>query len=54
MWNVKPKAIPVIIGAIGTVTKSSIKSLSNTPGSYSSRDHRKLPYCALYTYFGKC
>ena len=41
MWNVKTKAIPVIIGATGTISKAFRK--------YS----RKQPYWALHTYFGK-
>ena len=32
MWNVKPKAIPVIIGAAGTISKSLRKYVSNIPG----------------------
>ena len=31
-YNVKTKAIPVIIGATGTVSKSFRKFVSNTPG----------------------
>ena len=31
MWNVKAKAIPVIIGAIGTVSESLRQYLSNIP-----------------------
>ena len=29
MWNVKPKVIPVIIGATGTISKSFRKYASN-------------------------
>jgi len=32
MWNVKLKAIPVILGATGTVLKSFRKYVSNIPG----------------------
>jgi len=32
MWNVKTKAIPVIIGATGTVSESFRKYMSNIPG----------------------
>jgi hypothetical protein len=31
MWNAKTKAIPVIIGATGTISKSFRKYLSNIP-----------------------
>ena len=30
-WNIKTKVIPVIIGATGTVSKSSRKYVSNIP-----------------------
>jgi hypothetical protein len=33
MWNVKPKVIPVIIGATGTISKSFRKYMSNIPGN---------------------
>ena len=32
MWNVKTKAIPVIVGATGNVSKSFRKYVSNIPG----------------------
>jgi len=35
MWNVKAKAIPVIIGVTGTVSKSFRKYVSNIPGTRS-------------------
>ena len=31
MWNVKTKAIPVIIGATGTISKTFRKYVSNIP-----------------------
>jgi hypothetical protein len=34
MWNVKARAIPVIIGATGTVYKSFRKYLSDIPGNH--------------------
>ena len=34
MWNVKSKAIPVIIGATGTISKSFRKYVSNIPGKH--------------------
>jgi len=33
MWNVKPKVIPVKIGATGTISKSFRKYVSNIPGN---------------------
>jgi hypothetical protein len=33
MWNVKTKAIPVIIGATGAISKSFRKYVSNIPGN---------------------
>jgi len=53
MWNVKTKAIPVIIGATGTVSKSFRKYVRNIPGKRESRNYRKQPCWALHTYFGK-
>ena len=38
MWNVKTKVIPVIIGAIGTISKSFRKYLSNTPGNHEVKE----------------
>jgi len=53
MWNVKTKVIPVIIGAIGTISKSFRKYVSNIPENMKSTNYRKQPYWALHTYFGK-
>jgi hypothetical protein len=39
MWNVKTRVIPVIIGATGTISKSSRKYVSNIPGN---RDVKEL------------
>jgi hypothetical protein len=41
MWNVKTKVIPVIIGATGTIRKSSIKFLSNIPGRHKVKESQK-------------
>jgi hypothetical protein len=38
MWNVKTKAIPVIIGATGTISKSFRKYVSNIPGNYEVKE----------------
>ena len=50
MWNVKTKAIPVIIGATGTVSKSFRKYVSNIPGNMKPRNYRKQPYWPLHTH----
>jgi hypothetical protein len=34
MWNVKTKAIPVIAGVTGTISKSLRKYLRNIPGKH--------------------
>jgi hypothetical protein len=39
MWNVKTRVIPVIIGAIGTISKSFGKHVSEIPGH---RDVKEL------------
>jgi hypothetical protein len=54
MWTVKTMAIPVIIGAIGTISKSLRKYVSTIPGNYEVKELKKLPYWALHTYFRKC
>jgi len=41
MWNVKPKVIPVIIGATGTISKSFRKYLSNIPGNHEVKELQK-------------
>jgi len=51
MWNVKTKAIPVIGGATGTISKSFRKYTYQE--TMKSRNSRKQPYWALHTYFGK-
>ena len=35
MWNLKCTIVPVIIGAIGTVTRSVRKHLETVPGTHS-------------------
>jgi hypothetical protein len=41
MWNVKTRAIPVIIGATGTISKSFRKYVSNIPGNHEVRELQK-------------
>ena len=38
MWNVKTKAIPVLIGATGTISKSCRKYVSNIPGNHGFKE----------------
>ena len=41
MWNVNTKVIPVIIGAIGTISKSFRKYVSNIPGNHEVKELQK-------------
>ena len=41
MWNVKTKAIPVIIGATGTISESFDKYVSNIPGNHEVKELQK-------------
>jgi len=41
MWNVKTKAIPVVIGATGTISKSCRKYVSNIPGNHEVKELQK-------------
>jgi len=41
MWNVKTKVIPVIIGAIGTISKSFREYVSNIPGKHEVKELQK-------------
>jgi hypothetical protein len=41
MWNVKTGAIPVIIGATGTTSKSFRKYVITLPGSHEVRELQK-------------
>jgi len=42
MWNVKPKTMPVIIGATGTISKSFRKYLSNILGTHEVKELQKI------------
>jgi len=42
MWNVKTKAIPVVKGANGTVSKSFRKYVSNIPGKHEVKELQKI------------
>ena len=55
MWNVKTKVIPVIIGATGTISKSSRKYLSNIPGKHEVKELQKTAILGTaHTYCRKC
>jgi len=41
MWSVKTMVIPVIIGANETISKSSIKYVSNIPGKHEVKELQK-------------
>ena len=41
MWNVKPKVIPVILRATGTISKSFRKYVSNIPGKHEVKELQK-------------
>jgi hypothetical protein len=41
VWNVKTKAIPVIIGATGTISESYRKYVSNIPGNHEVKELHK-------------
>ena len=41
MWNAKTKVIPVTIGAIGTISKSFRKYVSNIPGNHEVKELQK-------------
>jgi hypothetical protein len=45
MWNVKTKVIPVITGAIGTISKSFRKYVSNIPGSQGTTENSHIGHC---------
>jgi hypothetical protein len=40
-WNIKTSVIPAIIGAIGTISKSLRKYVSNIPGNHEVRELQK-------------
>jgi hypothetical protein len=41
MWKVKPRVIPAIIGATGTISKSFRKYISNIPGNHEVKELQK-------------
>jgi hypothetical protein len=41
MWNVKTKAIPVIIASTGTISMSFRKYVSNIPGNHEVKELQK-------------
>jgi hypothetical protein len=52
MWNIKTKAIPVIIGATGTISESFRKYVSNIRGKHEVKELQKtsiLGHCTHYS-----
>jgi hypothetical protein len=46
MWNVKTNVIPVIIGAMGTISKSFRKYMSNIPGNHEgAAENSHIGHC---------
>jgi hypothetical protein len=41
MWKVKPRVIPLITGATGTISKSFRKYMSNIPGNHEVKELQK-------------
>jgi hypothetical protein len=54
MWNVKAKAILIVIGATGTISKSLRQNVSNIPEKDKIKEVQIQPYWALHTYNRKC
>ena len=50
MWNVKTKAIPVIIGATGTISKSFRKYVSNITGKHEVKELQKTSHIGHCTH----
>jgi len=50
VWKVKERVIPVIIWAIGTISKSLRQYLSNIPRKQKIKELQKT----LHTYYLKC
>ena len=42
MWNVKASEMPVMIGAIETISKSLKRYLSNVPGKHEIKELKKI------------
>ena len=54
MWNVKPKVIPIIIGATGTISKSFRKYVSIIPGNYEVKEIQKTAILGTAHILRKC
>jgi hypothetical protein len=55
MQSAKTELIPVIIGATGTISKSSRPYLSNLTGKHEIKElHKAAILGNAHTYFGKC
>jgi hypothetical protein len=49
MWDIKTKAIQLVTGATGTISKSLRKYLSNVPGKYNKEPQRTAILGAAHT-----
>jgi hypothetical protein len=53
MWCVKTKVMPVVIGAIGTISKSFRKYLSSISGKHKIKDLQKTAILGTTTILWK-
>jgi hypothetical protein len=54
MWNVKTKAITIIIGATGTISKSFSKYVSNIPVQHDVKELQKTAILGTAHILRKC
>jgi len=54
MWNVTAKVMPIISGAIGTISKSLRQYLSNIPGKHEMKVLKKTAILCTAHYCRKC
>jgi hypothetical protein len=54
MWNVKMRAIPVVIGATGTISKSFRKHVNNIPGHHDVKELQKTAILGTAHILRKC
>jgi hypothetical protein len=50
MWNIKTKVIPIIMGAIGTISKLFRQFLSNKPRKHEIKEiQQRATLCTAHT-----
>jgi hypothetical protein len=54
MWNVKTRAISVVIGATGTISKSLKKHVNNIPGHHDVKELQKTAILGTAHILWKC